>query len=639
MSIVLHDLVKRFGGHAVVDHVSAEIQDGELFVLLGPSGSGKSTILRIIAGLVPADDGRVVLHGRDVTLLPPQDRNIGLVFQDYALFPHMTVAENVEFGLAVRKVPREERVARRDELLAMVDLAGYARRDVRRLSGGQRQRVAVARALAFEPSVLLLDEPFGALDVKVRAQLRRALKEVQRRLGITTILVTHDQEEAFELADRIGVVDGGQLLEVGEPGELYHRPKHQFVAQFLGDAALIGTRRVGDRVRVGELELPVPAPTGGEGGSEWALLFRPEDLALVDPESPQGEGKALGTGRIEEVLDLGPVRRIGVRINSLEHAWHIGAGFGEEGIPLRTFLPALRNGEPALREGENVRVEMRGYHILPRLSLRVLAWVGDDEGLDDVFPVARTLATTVGGEITFLVTARDESDGQRKSASLSTALSSRGMSSPIEVRYGPAVEVILRTAVARREDLILVPGVREDSKLTRERRYVAEDLARRGSTPVLFAAGGQNGIERVLLCTGAGESGKADVAFGGRFARSVGAYATLLFVDDHPVPTWEQERIHVEPPWVLEHLREGVEALRARGVRAEVEVRRGPVLEQILAEAEARNHDVIVVGAHVPGSRGRSRATPDLASELVRRADRSVLVVHDTSIPFPAVRT
>jgi nucleotide-binding universal stress UspA family protein len=281
---------------------------------------------------------------------------------------------------------------------------------------------------------------------------------------------------------------------------------------------------------------------------------------------------------------------------------------------------------------------MRGYHMLPRLSLRVLAWVGDDEGLDEVFPTARGLATTVGGEITYLVTARDESDGQRKHAGLAAALSARGMSSPIEIHYGPPVEVILRTAAARRVDLILVPNSTADSNLTRERRFVTEELARRGITPVLFASGERTGIERVLLCTGAGEPGKADVAFGGRFARSVGAHATLLYVDDRQIPAWEQERIHVEPPWVLEHLREGVEALRARGVSADVEVRRGPVLDEILAEAEARNHDVIVVGAHVPGSRGRSRATPDLASQLVRRACRSVLVVHDASVPFAAVR-
>ena len=194
-------------------------------------------------------------------------------------------------------------------------------------------------------------------------------------------------------------------------------------------------------------------------------------------------------------------------------------------------------------------------------------------------------------------------------------------------------------AVSRRHDLILVPSYDTESKPFGERRAVAEELARRAGTPVLFASLARERIESVLLCTGAGEEGKADVAFGGRFARSVGARATLLFVDDREVPAWEQDRIHVEPPWILEHLRRGVEALRARGVTAKVEVRRGAVLDQILAEAVEGRHDVIVVGKHVPGSRGRKRATRDLASDLVLRADRSVLVVHDASIPFLAVRT
>jgi nucleotide-binding universal stress UspA family protein len=183
-----------------------------------------------------------------------------------------------------------------------------------------------------------------------------------------------------------------------------------------------------------------------------------------------------------------------------------------------------------------------------------------------------------------------------------------------------------------------VPHEALDTTRTRERRLLSEDLARLGCTPVLFASRERTGIERVLLCTGAGEPGKADVAFGGRFARSVGARATLLYVDDRQIPRWEEEHIHVEPPWVLEHLREGVEALRARGVIAEVEVRRGPVLDQILAEAEQRNHDVIVVGAHIPGSRERSRGTLDLAGQLVRRATRNVLVVHDASVPLSAAR-
>ncbi|MGH2594176.1 MAG: ABC transporter ATP-binding protein, partial [Anaerolineae bacterium] len=207
MSIVLEQLTKRYESHTVVNHVSLEIADGELFVLLGPSGSGKSTVLRMIAGLTNVDEGRVLLHGRDVTHLPSQQRGVGFVFQHYALFRHMSVAENVEFALRIRKVAAGERRKRRDELLELVGLAGLGGRMPSQLSGGQQQRVALARALAHQPEVLLLDEPFGALDAKIRVELRRALRSIQEELGMTTIFVTHDQEEAFELADRLGVMN------------------------------------------------------------------------------------------------------------------------------------------------------------------------------------------------------------------------------------------------------------------------------------------------------------------------------------------------------------------------------------------------------------------------------------------------
>ena len=216
------------------------IAEGELFVLLGPSGSGKSTLLRAIAGLTTIDHGRIVLHGRDVTNLGAKDREVGFVFQNYALFRHMTVADNIEFALRARRVrARRARERRRDELLELVSLEGYDERLPSELSGGQQQRVALARALAHEPRVLLLDEPFGALDAKIRDELRRAIREIQRAVGITTILVTHDQEEAFSMADRIGVMDRGRLQEVGEPRALYQRPGTRFVATFLGAANLL----------------------------------------------------------------------------------------------------------------------------------------------------------------------------------------------------------------------------------------------------------------------------------------------------------------------------------------------------------------------------------------------------------------
>ena len=218
MSITLDQVTKRYQGVPVVNDVSIDIGDGEFFVLLGPSGSGKSTLLRAVAGLTGVDHGRISLHGRDVTHVPAQKRDVGLVFQNYALFRHMTVADNIEFALRVRRMRARQRRERRRELLRLVALEGMDERLPAQLSGGQQQRVAVARALAHKPEVLLLDEPFGALDAKIREELRRTIRQVQRELGITTVLVTHDQEEAFALADRIGVMNLGRLLEVGRPG-------------------------------------------------------------------------------------------------------------------------------------------------------------------------------------------------------------------------------------------------------------------------------------------------------------------------------------------------------------------------------------------------------------------------------------
>ena len=259
MSITLEKVSKRFADQVTVDRVSLEVEDGELFVLLGASGSGKSTILRMIAGLILPDEGVIRLGKRDVTNLTPQARDVGFVFQNYSIFRHMTVAENIEFGLRIRKVPPAEREQRREELLELVGLSGLGGRYESQLSGGQRQRVALARALAYRPAVLLLDEPFGALDVKIRVQLRQTLKEIQKTLGVTTILVTHDQEEAFELGRRIAVVDRGRLVEVGEPDALYEKPRSLFVATFLGAGAILVGGSRGDHVELGPADTADPA--------------------------------------------------------------------------------------------------------------------------------------------------------------------------------------------------------------------------------------------------------------------------------------------------------------------------------------------------------------------------------------------
>jgi sulfate/thiosulfate transport system ATP-binding protein len=238
--IALTDVTKRFGDFQALDAVSLAVEDGSLTALLGPSGSGKSTLLRVIAGLEAPDSGTVEIAGRDATRVPPQKRGIGFVFQHYAAFKHMTVRDNVAFGLRVRRRPKPEVTAKVDELLRIVGLDGYQGRYPAQLSGGQRQRMALARALAVEPEVLLLDEPFGALDANVRAELREWLRRLHDEVHVTTVLVTHDQEEAMEVADRIVVLNHGRIEQDGPPRELYERPANAFVMGFLGPVSRLG---------------------------------------------------------------------------------------------------------------------------------------------------------------------------------------------------------------------------------------------------------------------------------------------------------------------------------------------------------------------------------------------------------------
>jgi len=255
---------KRFGDYQALQDVTLEVPEGSLTALLGPSGSGKSTLLRVIAGLEAPDTGRVVIDGEDATPLPAQRRGIGFVFQHYAAFKHMTVRENVAFGLRIRKRPKAQIDAKVDELLEIVGLKGHHSRYPSQLSGGQRQRMALARALAIEPRVLLLDEPFGALDAKVRADLREWLRRLHDEVHVTTVLVTHDQEEAMEVADRIAVINEGRLEQIGAPRELYEQPANGFVMSFLGPVARLGEElvrphdlRVTSEPREGALEAMV----------------------------------------------------------------------------------------------------------------------------------------------------------------------------------------------------------------------------------------------------------------------------------------------------------------------------------------------------------------------------------------------
>jgi sulfate/thiosulfate transport system ATP-binding protein len=264
VSIEVRNLNKRFGDFVALDDVTVSLPSGQLTALLGPSGGGKSTLLRIIAGLDSADSGTVSIEGTEATHLPPQKRNVGFVFQHYAVFKHMTVAKNVAFGLEIRKRPKEEVVRRVDELLKLVHLSQFSHRMPSQLSGGQRQRMALARALAVEPTVLLLDEPFGALDAKVRKELREWLRRLHDEVPVTTVFVTHDQEEAMEVADEIVVINEGRVEQVGTPDELYDEPANDFVMSFLGEVTHLG----GVSLRPHDIELDTqPRMAGGVEGT------------------------------------------------------------------------------------------------------------------------------------------------------------------------------------------------------------------------------------------------------------------------------------------------------------------------------------------------------------------------------------
>ena len=374
MSIILDQVTKRYQDVPVVNDVSLDIGDAEFFVLLGPSGSGKSTLLRAIAGLTDVDHGRIFLHGRDVTHVSPRERGVGFVFQNYALFNHMTVAENIEFALRVRRVKAAERKRRRQELLRLVALEGMDDRLPAQLSGGQQQRVAVARALAHQPEVLLLDEPFGALDAKIREELRRTIRNVQRELGITTLLVTHDQEEAFALADRVGVMNLGRLLEAGRPKDLYARPSTRFVATFLGAANLVLARQTPDGVYLGAACVAPSEKARGMAEHEVIAVLRPEEIELAATRDSL-QSPCVGRGVIEEIMFTGALERIRVRLDTSAPGVQVTTLTADQSATIEVIRTQHEQRALPVTRGQAVALGVRNIHVLrtPLSSFTVVA--------------------------------------------------------------------------------------------------------------------------------------------------------------------------------------------------------------------------------------------------------------------------
>jgi len=624
MSIILEQITKRFGNQWVVDNVSLEVADKELFVLLGSSGSGKSTILRMIAGLTQPTSGRILLHGRDVTDLPPQQRGTGFVFQNYSIFRHMTVAENIEFGLRIRKVPKEERTRRREQLLELAGLAGLGSRYAHQLSGGQQQRVALARALVYEPNVLLLDEPFGALDVKIRTQLRRILKEIQQRLAVTTILVTHDQEEAFELSDRIGVLERGRLLEVGAGENLYAHPRSLFAATFLGAGTVLVGRAENGQARFGSLTLPIPAESPHDEGARVQLLFRPEQVVLGS-DAPPSDVPFIGKGAIIEESFGGPLRRVRVRLPRPSGTRQLAPPlpFGEESLLIDATLPS-----EARVNGQEMWVGLRAWTILDQPDPQLLT-CDPGEGSTTPLAITRLLAERMQASTTVLAVAEDADTAEALRAKLGERVQAESLpEAELRVRFGKASEQIAAEQAASLYEM-LVMTARTRSRASRlpvlEGRAMARQLGETLMTvlehtdvPVLIAKGERTRLERILICTAAGEPGKSDVRVGGRLAGRMGATVTLLYV--------ARESKEVSP-LTRSHLDRAAATLKAIDVESEVRIRSAVTpLAGIMAEATEGDYDLIVIGAHGPRSRIRFRPN-DVMLQVLATAQRHVLIV------------
>jgi ABC-type Fe3+/spermidine/putrescine transport system ATPase subunit len=309
------NISKQFGKTSVLKDVSFNVSEDEIVVLLGASGSGKTTILRIIAGLELPNDGSVILHGKDVTNLPARERGTGVIFQSYALFPKMNVEENIAYGLKLRRKKRKEIRATVDRLVELVHLEDHRKKFPSQLSGGQQQRVAIARALAYEPEVLLFDEPFGALDAQIRATLRREIRGLLKKIKVPSIFITHDQEEALELGDRIAVLNSGRLEQIGTPFEVYNKPETEYVATFLGAANLLGGVMNGGKFTTNDVSLDTDEELAFHDGDNVKLIFRPEDVFLRRPENLTQHYQRLTEGVVQEVSFVGAFERVTVNVD------------------------------------------------------------------------------------------------------------------------------------------------------------------------------------------------------------------------------------------------------------------------------------------------------------------------------------
>jgi ABC-type Fe3+/spermidine/putrescine transport system ATPase subunit len=358
IAVSVQNLSKNFGDVNVLADINFEVNEGETIVLLGASGSGKTTILRIIAGLETADSGRVILHGKDVTDLPARMRGTGVIFQSYALFPKMTVAKNISYGLRLRSKPKSEIKETVERLIKLVHLEEHINKSPSQLSGGQQQRVAIARALAYNPEVLLFDEPFGALDAQIRTRLRREIRALLKEINVPSIFITHDQEEALELGDRIGVLNAGKLEQIDTPFNVYNKPETEFVATFLGAANLLLGVVFEGKIAVGNAYIQAQEESHNfRNGQSVKLVFRPEDVFLRQPENLTQNYQRLSGGIVEEVNFVGAFERVIVRLNLTNEP------------PIIVTRPKTETLAFPLKIGQEVTAGLVRFRVIPNFTL------------------------------------------------------------------------------------------------------------------------------------------------------------------------------------------------------------------------------------------------------------------------------
>jgi ABC-type sulfate/molybdate transport systems ATPase subunit/nucleotide-binding universal stress UspA family protein len=616
-SLILEQLIFRDRGVLAVNSVSLEVCPGELFVLLGPQGSGTSAVLRIAAGLLAADSGRVLVHGRDLTSVAAQQRGLGYLSSRPALFNHMTVADNIAFGLRLRKVAPAEVRATCQKLLELVELNGLDHCKPYQLTHIQRQRVALARALAYQPHALLLDAPLSALQPAERMALRATLLHIHHEFRLPVLLATSDPEDAFALAERVGVMNGGRLLEVGTPSDLYQRPRTEFTATLLGPANLLVGQLTHDIVQLGALQMQLPVLSiGADEPRRVPVLFRPEEVAVA-PAEHDLEMPALGYGAVERVTYLGAAERLWIRLPPLPGVRTIAplVPFGAEYLLVEATRSAAQAQHFRIAAGDRVWVGVRSLHAIVDGRLRFLIVTGATPAARAALAVGRQIGRLAQAQTRVIeyATAADNPSWSIWGAYQQLRNGLAGDAQGIAAEQSP--EAVLQAAERDQYDLVVLAAPERD------RAGLLEPLLLAGKQHVLLVPGPQPPPQRALICVATGEPSKHDVLVAGRLLRHFGAEATLLAI----MPKYTT---YVEACKRAEQfLSAGARTLALLGVPTRTAIRTGAVQSEILAELTVGSYDLLVLGAPLPSQSGRSVVAGVVGELLSHISGLAVLLV------------